>query len=254
MLDRERIVSQLNTMRYERSLILGDYTASTNAKVRDMAEHGAAEGNTLIVDRQTGGRGRCGRTFHSPEGGLYLSTLLRPETAANPGILTCCAAVAAARAIESLCDAKIDVKWVNDLYLHNRKVAGILAEGVLAPDGTLSAVVLGIGINVGAMEFPEELNPIATSFGNEGFSVTREDVAAAFLNEWERVYYAADSTAAMEEYRRRNLVLGRRVTVWQGNTTYSATAESITDEGYLVVRTDHNEIRTLSSGEVSVKL
>ncbi len=254
MLDRERIVSQLNTMRYERGLILGDCTASTNANVRDMAEHGAVEGVTIIVERQTAGRGRRGRTFHSPEGGLYLSTLLRPKTATNPGILTCLAAVAAARAIESLCDGKIAVKWVNDLYLNGRKVAGILAEGIFAPDGTLTAVVLGIGINVGAMEFPEELNPIATSLGNEGFALTREDVAAAFLNEWERVYYAADPTDAMEEYRRRNLVLGRQVTVMQGERTCLATAEAITAEGHLLVRDQNNDIHELTSGEVSVKL
>lgn len=253
MLNRDRIVSQLNTLRYERGLILGDSTASTNTKMRDMAQNGAAEGVTLIVDRQTGGRGRRGRTFHSPEGGLYLSTLLRP-TAMDPARITCAAAVAAARAIESLCDAKIDIKWVNDLYLNNRKVAGILAEGVLSPDGALTAVVLGIGINVGEMTFPDGLQPIATSLGNEGFALAREDLAAAFLNEWERVYYAADSTDAMAEYRRRNLVLGRQVTVTRGGETYPATAEAITDGGHLLVRTADGEIHTLSSGEVSIRL
>lgn len=250
MLDRDRIVPQLKNWRNERGLILGDHTDSTNLKVKEMAEHGAAEGVTIIVDRQTAGRGRLGRSFHSPEGGLYLSTLLRP-TNPDPGHITCCAAVAAARAIESLCDAKIDIKWVNDLYLEGRKVAGILAEGVLAPDGALSAVVLGIGINVGEMTFPDELQPIATSLGNEGFALTREDLAAAFLNELTAVL--ADPTA-MAEYCRRNLVLGRQITVVQGNRTYPAIAESITDEGYLVVCTDRNEIRTLSSGEVSAKL
>lgn len=253
MLDRDRIVSQLNHSRYARGLILGDYTDSTNAKVREMAEHGAAEGNTLIVDRQTAGRGRLGRSFHSPEGGLYLSTLLRP-TAMDPARITCAAAVAAARAIESLCAATIDIKWVNDLYLNGRKLAGILAEGVLAPDGTLTAVVLGIGINVGATEFPEELTTIATSLANEGYSLAREDVAAAFLNEWARVYYAADPTEAMEEYRRRNLVVGRQVMVVSGNATYSATAVDITAEGHLTVRTEDNQLRELSSGEVSIRL
>lgn len=250
MLDRDRIVPQLKNGRHERGLILGDCTASTNTQVRDMALHGADEGVTVIVDRQTGGRGRLGRTFHSPEGGLYLSTLLRP-TDPDPGQITCRAAVAAARAIESLCDAKIDVKWVNDLYLNGRKVAGILAEGVLTPDGALSAVVLGIGINVGATEFPADLTAIATSLGNEGFTLTREDLAAAFLNE---LTDALADPAAMAEYRRRNLVLGRQVTVVQGNGTYPATAEAITDDGYLRVRTADGALRELSSGEVSLRL
>lgn len=250
MLDRDRIVAQLNTLRYERGLILGDYADSTNLKVKEMAEHGAAEGVTLIVDRQTGGRGRMGRQFHSPEGGLYLSTLLRPADP-DPGHITCCAAVAAARAIESLCDANIDIKWVNDLFLNGRKVAGILAEGVFAPDGTLTAVVLGIGINVGEMTFPDDLQSIATSLGNEGFALTREDLAAAFLNELTEILH--DPTA-MEEYRRRNLVLGRQVTVMRGGETYPATAEAITDEGHLLVRDEQGNTRELFSGEVSVRL
>ena len=250
MLDRDRIVPQLKNGRHEWGLILGDYADSTNLKVKEMAEHGAAEGVTIIVDRQTAGRGRLGRSFHSPEGGLYLSTLLRPADP-DTGQITGCAAVAAARAIESLCDANIDIKWVNDLYLNGRKVAGILAEGVFAPDGTLTAVVLGIGINVGEMTFPADLQPIATSLGNEGFALTREDLAAAFLNELTAVL--ADPTA-MAEYRRRNLVLGRQVTVMRGGETYPATAEAITAEGYLLVRDEQGNTRELSSGEVSVRL
>ena len=250
MLDRDRIVPQLKNGRHECGLILGDYADSTNLKVKEMAEHGVAEGVTIIVDRQTAGRGRLGRSFHSPEGGLYLSTLLRPVDP-NPGHITCCAAVAAARAIESLCDANIDIKWVNDLYLSGRKVAGILAEGVLSPDGALAAVVLGIGINVGEMTFPADLQPIATSLGNEGFALTREDLAAAFLNELTTVL--ADPTA-MEEYRRRNMVLGRQVTVMRGGETYPATAEAITDEGHLLVRTRDDNTHELSSGEVSIRL
>ena len=250
MLDRDRIVPQLKNWRHERGLILGDYADSTNLKVKEMAEHGAAEGVTLIVDRQTAGRGRLGRSFHSPEGGLYLSTLLRPVDP-DPGHITCCAAVAAARAIESLCDANIDIKWVNDLYLNGRKVAGILAEGVLSPDGTLTAVVLGIGINVGETTFPDDLQSIATSLGNEGYALTREDLAAAFLNELTEILH--DPTA-MAEYRRRNMVLGRQVTVMQGNETYPATAEAITAEGHLLVRDEQGNTRELSSGEVSVRL
>lgn len=244
MLNRDRIVSQLNS----------DYTVtvlaeipSTNTALKEMAAQDASIGTTLIAARQTGGRGRLGRQFHSPKGGLYLSNLIAPTDTA-----TCCAAVAAARAIESLCDAKIDIKWVNDLYLNGRKVAGILAEGVLSPDGALTAVVLGIGINVGEMTFPAELQSIATSLGNEGFALSREDVAAAFLNGLTQTLCA--DTSVMDEYRRRNLVLGRQVTVMRGNETYLATAEAITDAGHLTVRDTDGHTHELSSGEVSIRL
>ena len=241
MLNRDRIVSQLNS---PYTVTVVEEIPSTNTALKEMVN--PPVGATLIAVHQTGGRGRLGRSFHSPEGGLYLS-VLAPSTDA----VTCRAAVAAARAIESLCGAKIDLKWVNDLYLNGRKVAGILAEGVFSPDGTLSAVVLGIGINVGAMDFPAELTSIATSLGNEGFRLTREDVAAAFLNELEM---ALRDVTAMDEYRRRNLVVGREVTVLRGSDTYTAIVEAITDEGHLVVTDENKNTHTLSSGEVSVRL
>ena len=243
MLDRDRIVSQLNS---DYTVMVVAESPSTNTALKERAAQDASIGTTLIAARQTGGRGRLGRQFHSPEGGLYLSTLIAPTDTA-----TCCAAVAAARAIESLCDAKIDIKWVNDLYLNGRKVAGILAEGVLSLDGALTAVVLGIGINVGEMTFPDELQSIATSLGNEGFAVTREDLAAAFLG---ALTDALTDPTAMEEYRRRNLVVGREVTVLRGSDTYTAIVEAITDEGHLVVTDENKNTHTLSSGEVSVRL
>lgn len=252
MLNRDRIVSQLNSDRYVQGLILADCVDSTNAKVKEMAQHGAAEGVTMIADTQTVGRGRRGRTFLSPEGGLYLSTLLRPAADTHPGIITCCAAVAAARAIESLCPLMIDLKWVNDLYVNDRKVAGILAEGVLTPEGDLSAVVLGIGINLYGT-LPAELDGIATTLEQQGATLSREAVAAAFLNEWERVYTAPDYRDTMSEYAHRNLVIERPVTVVQGNQTYAAIATAITPEGHLLVSTPDGE-RELSSGEVSLRL
>ena len=248
MLDRNALIGELDSRLYAVTVL--EEIDSTNTALKEMAQQGARIGTTLIAQRQTGGRGRLGRQFYSVEGGLYLSTLLRP-TNSDPGSITCRAAVAAARAIESLCPANIDLKWVNDLYLNGRKVAGILAEGVFAPDGSLTAVVLGIGINV-YNPLPAALEGIATSLANEGYHLTREQVAAAFLNGLTQVLCA--DASVMEEYRRRNVVLGRQVTVMRGSETYPATAESITDEGHLVVRTTDNEIRTLSSGEVSVKL
>ena len=249
MLNREQIVSQLNNARF--SVMVVEQTQSTNSDLKALALSGAPEGTTLMAERQTGGRGRRGRTFCSPQGGLYLSTLLRPTAPIHPGLVTCLAAVAAARAIESLCDLWVEIKWVNDLYLNDRKVAGILAEGVLDPGGALTAVVLGIGINLTGT-LPEELATIATTLEAEGVALSREDLAAAFLNEWERVQ-TAPVEEGMSEYRKRSLIIEREVTVVQGKDTYPATAIGITPEGHLRVRTADGE-RELSSGEVSVRL
>ena len=250
MLDRDRIVSQLNSDAYTVKTL--ECTASTNTDLRIAALMGAPAGTTIIAATQTSGRGRRGRTFASPTGGLYLSTLLRPAAAVNPGQITCLAAVAAARAIESLCNLSIHVKWVNDLHVRGRKVAGILAEGIFEPDGTLSAVVIGIGINVYGV-LPKELNVIATTLEQHKATLTREDLAAAFLNEWERVM-TEPVEEGIDEYARRNMVIGQEITVMQGAETYPATALGITPEGHLLVRTPDGEERELSSGEVSVKL
>ena len=251
MFDRDALVAELDSRIYTVTVL--EEIESTNTALKELAQQGARKGTTLIAERQTGGRGRLGRQFHSPEGGLYLSTLIAVHPWDDPGRITCCAAVAVVRALGRLCGLQADIKWVNDVYLNGRKLAGILAEGVFTPNGHLTSVVLGIGINVGAIAFPEDLASIATSLANEGYSVTREEVAAAVLIQLYHVL-ADDAKRAMEEYRHRNLVLGRSVTVTRGSETYPATVESITDEGHLVVRTTDNEIRTLSSGEVSVKL
>ena len=250
MLDAARIASQLNSDRFTLSVV--EQTGSTSTDLRRMALEGASEGAVRIADTQTAGRGRRGRQFHSPHGGLYLSFLLRPETAADPGLITCRVAVAVAQAIESLCPLNVEIKWVNDLYINDRKVAGILAEGILSPSGAWTAVVVGVGVNVDACAFPEELAEIATSLGNEGATLSREDLAAAILNEWERMQTTADG-AMMTLYRRRSLVLGRKVTVLRGLKSFDATGLAITDQGHLVVNTAYGEM-TLTSGEVSLRL
>ena len=249
MFDRNALIGKLDSRIYTVTVL--EEIESTNTALKEMAQQGARIGTTLIAQRQTGGRGRLGRQFFSPQGGLYMSTLVAVGPQDDPGSITCRAAVAVAQALGCLCGLQADIKWVNDIYLNGRKLAGILAEGVFTPSGRLMSVVLGIGINVGEMEFPPDLTSVATSLANEGYHLTREQVAAAVLIQ---LYHALTDPTAMEEYRHRNVVLGRSVTVTRGSETYPATAESITDEGHLVVRTTDNEIRTLSSGEVSVKL
>lgn len=253
MLCEDRIAAGLRTARFGRALTVVAETASTNTDLRRLAEAGAPEGTTLVAARQTGGRGRRGRSFHSPEGGLYLSTLLRPAAGTDMGLLTSCAAVAAARAIESLCPLSVGIKWVNDLYLHGRKVCGILAEAGFTAVGTLDYAVLGFGINVALAALPPELASIATTLGNEGAAVEREALAAALLNEWERAYATLPTGDFLAESRRRSVVLGRSVQVTRGDESFSAMAEAITDAGHLMVRTADG-LTELLSGEVSLRL
>lgn len=247
-----RIAAQLHTHTFGKMLVVEPLLPSTNTAARTLAQQGAAEGTVVIAAAQSAGRGRRGRDFFSPVGGVYMSIVLRPPTTMGAGDITAAAAIAAARAIERLCDAAVGVKWVNDLYIHDRKVCGILTEGECAADGTLAYAILGIGINVTPTTFPTDIP--ATSLANEGYTVDRTALIVAVLEEWERLYTDYDPAAVLAESRRRSVVIGHEVTVRQGDTAFPATALDITEQGHLLVRTSAGEITELSSGEVSIIL
>ncbi len=246
------IAAQLHTRIFGRALTVEEHLPSTNTAARALARAGAAEGAVVVARSQSAGRGRRGRSFFSPDGGVYMSVILRPCATMTAGDITACAAVAVARAIERLCAAEVGIKWVNDLFINDRKVCGILTEGECAADGTLAYAILGIGVNVAPTVFPDDVP--ATSLANEGYPVDRAALIAAVLEEWEALYTAYDPAAILAESRRRSVILGREVTVHQGTSVYPATALDITAHGHLTVRTATGEVIILSSGEVSIKL
>ncbi len=230
---------------------------STNLRGRTAAVAGAPEGLLIVADSQTGGRGRFGRTFYSPgRTGVYLSLVLRPQVHATVAArITSLAAVAVARAIDALAETQVQIKWVNDLYLHDRKIGGILCEASVEVESRhLEAVILGIGINVAPMEFPKELKDIATSVGNECETVVpRSRLIAEICNQMEVLYPQLSTGEFFAENRARSNVIGREVTVCRGDDRYHATAVDIDGEGRLIVATSEGS-RTLDSGEISLKL
>ena len=231
---------------------LHDEIDSTNTRARHLAQNGAAHGTAVIADLQTAGRGRFDRKFHSPAGtGVYMSVILRENLSAEGiGLLTPMAAVAVARAIRTVAGLEAQIKWVNDVYLNGKKVCGILCESALR-EGKPEYVVIGIGVNAGAAEFPEELRGIATSIQNEsGRAVSRSRLIAEILNEMDVL--AEDPQSCMEEYRARSSVLGKRVTVYRGADVFEADAVAIDDAGNLIVRAADG-LQTLCSGEISVR-
>ena len=259
----------LHTRVLGRKLLVYPELDSTNNRLRELAASGAAAGTTVVADRQTDGKGRRGRAFFSPEGsGLYMSVLLRPSLCMEQaGLITSCAAVAAARAVERTTEAlssdtalQVGIKWVNDLFLNGKKLCGILTEAAANfENGQLDYAVLGIGINLGKMDFPCELQSVATSVFNEcGVTVPRSRMAAAILNELEPLLDSLEHTgcaaAFLSESRERSVVLGREVTVFRGNESFDAVAMDIDDTGALVVRTPDGRELALLSGEISVRL
>lgn len=246
---KETLASFLNTKILGNTLYIHTELPSTNDTLKQLAAD-APDGTVIIAEHQTAGRGRRGRSFYSPKGcGIYMSVLFkRPLSAEQVGLFTSAAAVAVARTIEALLPIEVQIKWVNDLLVHGKKVCGILAEGT--PDG----VVLGIGINVSTTQFPADIAAIASSLLKEsGQAPDPAVLVARTLEQLEAVTADLDARAFLEESRRRSAVLGKEITVLRGDQSFRATAIAIDDGGALVVQTA-DDIIALSSGEVSLRL
>lgn len=233
---------------------------STNIIAKRMAAEGCSAGKVIVADGQTAGRGRLGRSFHSPRGtGLYISIVLRPQgDAAKPELITTAAAVAVCRAIEGVAGDRPAIKWVNDVLLNGRKVCGILTEGSTTPSGALDYAVLGIGINLVVPEggFPAEIADIAGAlFESTAAPADLADrMAATLLDGFAKLYvFSADHSEIIQAYKDYCTTPGRRVTVVRGSSRRSAYALGLDDSLHLHVRYDDGEEEALSHGEISIR-
>lgn len=263
MPEKIELFNQENIARWHRGGEIGaqmelhDEIASTNTRAKELAQQGAPHGMAVLARRQSAGRGRFGRRFYSPDdSGLYLSLILRPSIDAQRAVMvTSMAAVAVARAMERVADVQASIKWVNDVYLGKKKACGILCEaGLDFESGKMQYIVLGIGVNVGSMDFPPELDAIATSVSNAtGREVSRSRFCGELFNEINALYPQLETGAFMAESRARSNVIGRRVVVLRGEERYGAVALDIDDSGSLIVRTDDGQVSALHSGEISLR-
>lgn len=211
----------------------------------------------IIAEAQNGGRGRKdGRVFHSPKGGIYMSLLLHPTLLpCEAQKLTAFAAVAVAEAIESLVNADVKIKWVNDVLINQKKICGILTESAIGPDRSFEYLVVGIGINLSSDGLPKELSGIASSIEAEcGAKLLREQLIAEILKRMRALADSALPDSFMDAYRYRSCVLGKKLCVHGESSEYYATALEIDDGGSLTVLTEDNRKISLNSGEVSIKI
>jgi len=231
-------------------------TDSTNRIAKELAVGGAPEGTLVVAKRQSKGKGRLGRSFFSPEGGIYMSMVLRPKISAEKALLiTTCGAVAVARAIERVSGCTTGIKWVNDIFVNGRKVCGILAEAGLSGNTEYpDYVVLGIGINVKQQSVPEELKNIVGCLEDTAQShISNEELIVAVWEEFAMLYQNLSTAVYMEEYKARSILIGREVTVLAAEGDYRAGVTDIDKDGHLIIERDGREFG-LSCGEVSVRL
>ena len=236
-------------------------TGSTNDDLKVLAKQGAPHGTVLIADRQRGGHGRMGRSFHSPGGvGIYFSILLRPSC--PPGELmhlTCATAVAMCDAVEKATGLRPGIKWTNDLVYGNRKLGGILTELGLSAKGTVDYAIIGIGINCCQKEndFAEDIRNIAASLSMvTGREIDRAKVAAAMMDALHHMdtVLLTKKAELLNRYRCDCITIGQEVSLLRvGEPVRHGTAVGMDDEGALLVQFTDGTVEAVNSGEVSVR-
>jgi len=225
-------------------------TDSTNERARDLAAEGAPSGTIVTAAEQTAGRGRRGRQWTAPAGKAALcSAILRPLDAGH-ALLPLAAPLAVCEAVESLAALQCAVKWPNDIWVEERKLAGVLIE---AQPPAWAVIGIGLNVSIEPDEFPADLRHPATSVGN---GVSTEEALAALcerLDEW----VDADRDRVLAEFRERDALRGREIG-WLGaggdEGEGTGVADGIDDRGNLVVISSEGERLSLGSGEVLLRI
>lgn len=256
MLD-EKILRSLTDGCGARIVVLPE-VGSTNDELKRMAADGAPQGTVVLTDSQTAGKGRLGRSFFSPRSGVYMSLLLRPESAPEQTLFyTVAAANAVCRAVEKIGGGSARIKWVNDVYLGAKKICGILAEGSLS-NGSTDWVVLGIGTNILPPEggFPQEIawRAGAVFDGGEVPENISERYAAELIAQLSALCFGGSMSSVIDEYRARSLMIGREITAVMPSGERLCRAVAITDDAGLEVEYPDGGREVLRTGEVSVRL
>jgi BirA family transcriptional regulator, biotin operon repressor / biotin---[acetyl-CoA-carboxylase] ligase len=231
-------------------------TDSTNERAKELAIGGAPSGLVVTAAEQTAGRGRRGNPWFAPPGSCLLySALLRPFDATAAPLLPLAVPVAVCEAAEAVAPVRCQVKWPNDVWIDERKVAGVLVEA--RPDDGWAVIGVGLNVAVDPAEFPPELRDTATSLlpteaeaGRPAGGSPSVRTALAALNEALARWVGQSGESVLNAYRARDALCGKRIS-WEGG---EGRAEEIDERGHLVVETPSGERTTLGAGEVHLSL
>ena len=237
-----------------------DEIESTQRTAAEFAARGALHGEVIIAERQTAGRGRMGRQWHSPPGvNFYGTFILRPDIpVAEAALLSLVAGVAVAETMELVAPRIVALKWPNDVWLGGRKAGGMIAEAVTDSHHRLACVLLGIGMNLNLApeHIPPELRDRATSvMAATGRPCDRIELAGELFSRLESRYMETMSggfAAVRPAWERYSALDGRKVTIVDGHTRIAGTVRGIGPDGALLLEADGQSVRILA-GDVSVE-
>jgi BirA family biotin operon repressor/biotin-[acetyl-CoA-carboxylase] ligase len=233
---------------------------STNIIAKEKALYGAEginEGTLIIAERQSAGKGRLGREWFSPAGGIWFSIILYPQISPSYiSRITLMTAVAAVKAIKICTQIKSQIKWPNDILINEKKVCGILTE-MSAELDIINWVVVGIGVNVNIkqQEFPEDIRERTTSLKEVlGKKVLRVKLVRVFLQEFEKYYEILkrrEFSFILKEWKLYSHTLGKKIRVDMGERIISGEAVDINEEGVLILKKEDGELIEIISGTIN---
>lgn len=251
--------SRMNTRWAGHPVTCFDVIPSTNLQAKMDAENGAGQGALVVADMQTAGRGRMGRGWSSPSGtNVYFSLILKPDIPPDKAsMLTPVMGLAVAEGILRTCGAESLIKWPNDIVIGGKKVCGILAEMSVERD-FIHYVVIGVGINVGLQEFPEEVARTAVCLQEVcGRTVSRAELVANVMRAFEEYYDVflerGNLSGLVERYDRLLVNRGREVRVLDPKGEFQGIARGINASGELLVEREDKTVTNVYAGEVSVR-
>lgn len=258
------IIIKSNMNKYEDKFNFSIYKTveSTNIIARNLAINNADTGTVVIAEGQTAGYGRNGKSFFSPYGtGIYMSIVLnlkKEKKDFNSSFITIAVAAAVSKAIEEITNKKTKIKWVNDIFIDDKKVCGILTEGAFSfEDRKLDYAVIGIGINVNFPKngFPKDINDIAISLNNDinnKSSIRNILIAKILENIWE---YHFENINFYDEYKSRSLLIGKKVSIKLKGEEKIVKVLDIDESFHLVIEFDDGKIDSITtSGTINYKL
>lgn len=259
MIKIEKITAQLKTAFIGREIIYFEKLSSTNTAAKEQAERGAIEGTTIIAETQTKGKGRLDRRWISPKGGIWLSIILRPQMSPeDTAKITLTTAVAVAKTLRRFCGFGAEIKWPNDVLIHNKKICGILTEASLEGKN-VNFVVVGIGINVNfpLNALPKHLEAAATTLKEVlQKEVDREELVCVLLKEFEDCYERfkrGEFGDLLSKWRSVATFLGKEVEVISFAERLRGVAVDVDENGALIIKLENGKKRKIVAGDVTVR-
>lgn len=236
---------------FDCKVVYFDSIDSTNTQAKRMLNDGESDVFLVVAGEQTAGRGRQGKSFYSPaDTGVYMTLTVHPNTVIQNAVgITTAACVAVCRAIEKTVNIIPQIKWVNDVYVNDKKVCGILTEAVTDFETqTVSSVVIGIGINISTEHFPDGVENAASL----NTKVKRAELVSSVANELNKTV-CADFCEYIDYYRQHSMLIGRDIYFVRNGEKIFAKTVGIDADGGLEVLLENGEKETLRSGEITVR-